>query len=86
MYKIIILLNTSASEISRPISTKFHVDPTVETGFRVCSNAHAPLTVLPIYGKIMFMKKKKKRKHSFSSKPRTAQMMTLSLENQELLK
>ena len=40
--------NTFSSEISWPISTKFHVDPTVETGLRVSSNGHAPLTVLPI--------------------------------------
>ena len=25
-------------------------DPTVETGLRVCSNGHAPLTAMPIYG------------------------------------
>ena len=36
MYKIMILLNTFSSEISWPISTKFHVDPTVEMGLRVC--------------------------------------------------
>ena len=57
MYKIMILLNTFSSEISWPISTKFHVDPTVETGLRVCSNSHTPLTVMPIYGKIMIIKK-----------------------------
>ena len=55
MYKIMILLNTFSSEISWPISTKFHVDPTVETGLKVCSNGHAPLTVMPIYGKMMIM-------------------------------
>ena len=55
MYKIIILLNTFSSEISWPISTKFHVHPTVETGFKVCSNGHAPLTVMPIYSKMMII-------------------------------
>ena len=60
MYKIMILLNTCSSEISWPISTKFHVDTTVETGLRVCSNDHASLTVMPVYGKIMIKKKKKK--------------------------
>ena len=77
MYKIMIcklLLNTFSSEISWQISTKFHVDPTVEMGLRVCSNGHTPLTVMPIYGKVMIIKKT----HS-SSKPRTAQMMILSL-------
>ena len=61
MYKIMIcklLLNTFSSEISWQISTKFHVDPTVEMGLRVCSNGHTPLTVMPIYGKIMIIKKK----------------------------
>ena len=57
MYKIMILLNTFSSEISWPISTKFHVDPTVETGLKVCSNGHTPLTVMPIYGKMMLIKK-----------------------------
>ena len=70
MYKIMILLNTFSSEIRWPISTTFHVDPTVETGLRVCSNGHAPLTVMPIYGKIMIIKKKQ----------------ILLLQNQELLK
>ena len=42
-----------SSEICWPISTKFHVSPIVETGLRVCSNGHTPLTVMPIYGKIM---------------------------------
>ena len=74
MYKIMILLNTFSSEISWPISTKFHVHPTFEIRLRVCSNDHAPLTVMPIYGKI-----KIKRTHSSTSKPRTAQMMILSL-------
>ena len=67
-----------ASEISWPISTKFHVDPTVETGLRVCSNGHSSLTVMPIHGKIMITKKQKKT-HTSSSKPRTAQMMILLL-------
>ena len=57
IYKIMILFNTVSSEISWPISTKFHVSPNVETGLRVCSNGHTPLTVMPIYGKIMIMKK-----------------------------
>ena len=72
-----ILLNTFSSEICWPVSIKFHVDPSVEMGLRVCSTDHEPLTVMPIYGKIMIIKKKK-RTHS-SSKPRTAQMMILSL-------
>ena len=55
MYKIMILLKIS-SEISWPISTKFHVYPTVEMGVRVCSNGHSPLTVMPIYGKKMIIK------------------------------
>ena len=55
MYKIMILLNTVSSEISWPISTKFHVDPTVEMGLKVCSNGHAPLTVMPIYGKMIII-------------------------------
>ena len=83
MYKIMILLNTFSSEIGWPISTKFHVNPTVEMGVRVCSNCHPPLTVIPEYGKIgkiMIIKKTQKtKKHSSSSKSRTAQMMFLSL-------
>ena len=75
MYKIMILLNTFSSEISWPISTKLIVSPTVEMGLRVCSNGHAPLTVMPLYGKITIIKKT----HSSSSKPRPAQMMILSL-------
>ena len=70
-----ILLNTLSSEIRWPIFTKFHVDPTVETGLKVCSNGYTPLTVMPIYGKMMIIKKKA---HSSSSKPRTAQMVILS--------
>ena len=54
--KIMILLNTFSSQISWPISTKFHVDPTAETGLRVCSNGHTPLTVMHIYSKIMITK------------------------------
>ena len=73
MYKIMILFKHILFR-NRPISTKFHVDPTVETGFKVCSNGHAPLTVMPIYGKMMI-----KKSHSSSSKPRTAQLMILSL-------
>ena len=76
MYKIMILLNTFASEISRPIiSIKFLVDPTVEKGLRVCSDGHTPLTVMPIYGKIMIIKKT----HSSSSKASIAQMIIFSL-------
>ena len=30
LYKIMILLNNFSSETTVPISTKFHVDPTVE--------------------------------------------------------
>ena len=71
-----ILLNTLSSEISWPVSTKFHVDPTVETGLRVCSNGHIPLTVMPIYGKIMIIKK---QTYFSSSQPRPAQMLILSL-------
>ena len=51
MYKIMILLNNFSSETTWPIFTKFHVDPIVETGLRVWLNGHAPLTVMPIYGK-----------------------------------
>ena len=76
MYKIMILLNTFSSEIGLTISNKVHVDPTVEMGLRVCSNSYAPLTVMPIFGKIMIIKK---NTHSSSSKPRTAQMIILSL-------
>ena len=49
MYKIMI----------RNQLAKIH-DPTVETRLKVCSNGHAPLTVMPIYGKIMIVKKKQK--------------------------
>ena len=55
-YKIMILSNMLSAEISWPISIKFLVDPTVETGLRVCSNDHAPLTAMPIYGKIIIKK------------------------------
>ena len=55
MYKIIILFRNNSSETVSPISTKFLVDPTVETEFRVCSNDHTPFT---IYGK-----KNNKKKH-----------------------
>ena len=63
MYKIMILLNNSSETTYKPIS-KFHIDPTLEMWLRVCSNHHAPLTVLPIYS---------------SSKLRTAEMMIHSL-------
>ena len=65
MYKIMI----------RNQLANFH-DPTVEMGLGVCSNGHAPLTLMPIYGKIMIIKK---NTHSSSSKPRTTQIMILSL-------
>ena len=64
-YKIMILWNTFSSEISWLISIKFHVDPSVEMGLRVCSNHHAPLTVMPIYDKIMIIKKKKQKNTFF---------------------
>ena len=64
MYKIMI----------RNQLANFH-DRTVETGLRVCSNGHAPLTVMPIYGKIMI---KKTTTLPSSSKPRNAQIMILS--------
>ena len=75
MYKVMILLNTFSSNIRWPVSTKFHVAPTVETGFKVCSNGYAPLTYMLIYSKMMIIKKT----HSSFSKPRTAQMMILSI-------
>ena len=34
-----------------PVTTKFHANPTVEKGLRVCSNGHAPMIVMPKYGK-----------------------------------
>ena len=46
------------------MSTKFHIDPSVEMRLIIYSNDHAPLTVRPIYS---------------SSKLRTAQMMIFSL-------
>ena len=51
-----VLLNTFSSEIHWPFSIKFHVDPSVEMGLRVCSNGYAPLTIMPIYGEIMIIK------------------------------
>ena len=54
MYKIMIL------QKPQPISTKFHIDPSVEMWLIVYSNDHAPLNVRPIYS---------------SSKLRTAQMI-----------
>ena len=74
MYKIMILL-TFSSEIRLPISTKFCVDSTVDWE---SVQMVTLLTVMFMYGKIMITKKTKKT-HSSSSKPRTAQMMTLSL-------
>ena len=41
MYKIEILLNYFSPETTWPISTKFYVDPTVETELRLCSNGKA---------------------------------------------
>ena len=55
MFKIMILLNNFSSEVTWSVFTKFHVDPTVETGMKVCSNGHSPLTVMPIYGKIIII-------------------------------
>ena len=52
----------SWSETTWPNSTKLHAHPTVEVGLKVCSNAHAPSTVMPIYmygKKIIIVKKKK---------------------------
>ena len=72
MYEIMILLNFSA-ETTWQIFIEFHVDPTVETGLRACSNSHAPLTAIPIYGK------NNDNKRPSCSKPRTAQMLSLSL-------
>ena len=51
MYKIMIL----QKPISQ-IASKFHIDPTVEMWLKVCSNDHAPLTVLPYI--IFFFKTK----------------------------
>ena len=50
-FKIMVLLNNFSSEATWPVSVKFQVDNTVEMRFRVCSNSHAPLTIMPIYGK-----------------------------------
>ena len=41
MYEIMILLNNFSSATTWPIFTKFYVDPTIETGWKVCSNGHA---------------------------------------------
>ena len=53
--KSLLLLNTLSSEISWPVSTNMSI--LLEMGLKVCSNGHAPLTVMPIYGKIMIIKK-----------------------------
>ena len=45
MYKIMILLINFSYETTLPLFTKFHVDPSVETG-----ESLVPLTVMPIYG------------------------------------
>ena len=50
VYIIMTLLNNS-SEATWSVSTKFQGDPTVETGLKVCSNGHAPWTIMPIYDK-----------------------------------
>ena len=55
-----------------PVSTKFHANTTVEKGLRVCSNGHAPMIVMPMYGKKK--KKNNNKKH------------ILLLQNEELLK
>ena len=47
---IMILLNNFSTATTWLVFTKFHIDPTVEMRLRVCSNGHAPLTVIPIYG------------------------------------
>ena len=57
-----------SSEISWPISTKFYVDPAVETGLKVCSDGHAPLTVMPVYGEMMMIKKNKQKKNNNNKK------------------
>ena len=51
MLKIIIMLNSFSSETTWPIFTKYHIDPTVETGLRVCLNGPLTVIVMPIYGK-----------------------------------
>ena len=43
MYKIMVLLNNFSSENTWPVFTKFHVDPIVETGLKICSNGHASI-------------------------------------------
>ena len=55
MFKTMILLNNFSSETVWPIFTKFHVHP-FETGLKVCSNGHAALTVMPMYGKKIIIK------------------------------
>ena len=75
MYKII-LLNFS-SEITWPISIKFHVDPTVETDWEFVQIVMLHRLSCPYTE----FKKNKKKKTTLSSpsKPRTAQMMILPL-------
>ena len=73
MYKIMILLNTFSSEIGRPISTKFHFDPTVETGLRLFKWSRS----IDFHAHI-WLNNDNKITYS-SSKPRTAQMIILSL-------
>ena len=47
----LVIMKQLFSEATRPISTKFHVNPIGEVALRVCSNGHAQLTVRSIYGK-----------------------------------
>ena len=54
-------------------------DPTVETGLKVCSDGHAPLTIMSIYGKMMMIKQNKKTNQKKKKKKNL-------LQNQELLK
>ena len=61
MCKIMVLLDNS-SETTWPVSTKWHVDPTVETELRVCSDGHARAIVMPMYEKTKKQKNKKQKK------------------------
>ena len=56
MYKIMVLFNNSPETILS-VFTKFDIGPSVEMGLRVCSIGHAPLTVMPMYGKKIIKKK-----------------------------
>ena len=47
-------LNDFFSEIPRPFSFKFHTEPSVNGGLKVCSNGQGPLSKMgdmPVYGK-----------------------------------